>query len=413
MLIVKFFKMSKETSSTYCKQPFFQIAMKQFENDSLVAAWPCCMMGDYIWKGLEYRNPLQFDPKDLTPEEIFNHYRLQQLRINLTNNVKDTACRVCWDQEKLGITSFRQIANESDVVPENKLTTLDITTSNICNLRCRMCSPSSSNSLFIDHKYFEKYNLVEDVKKITQFWSPKSNLNITDSVQFRWLFKNTDKINHLKASGGEPFYDKKIIELLKLYIKNGDAKNTILEFHTNATMFTDEIIDIIKQFKLNDHTFSIDGAYQIYEYVRYPWSFEKLCKSIQQYLSIKNRKKINNLNLVVSAYNIMNILEYSNFFKDFITPKVSFHFSEVYGLDRGIAIKHLPVKLLERAKEKIKDFVQFSEGHKKLIEIIDNAIINNKENKQMLKSEILLFDKSRNQNYQDFLDSELVEWLND
>ena len=43
--------------------------------------------------------------------------------------------------------------------------------------------------------------------------------------------------------------------------------------------------------------------------------------------------------------------------------------------------------------------------------MIDDAINNNKENKQMVKDECELFDLSRNQSYRDFLHPMMVEWL--
>ena len=46
-----------------------------------------------------------------------------------------------------------------------------------------------------------------------------------------------------------------------------------------------------------------------------------------------------------------------------------------------------------------------------LIRMIDDAINNNKENKQMVKDECELFDLSRNQSYRDFLHPMIVEWL--
>ena len=50
-------------------------------------------------------------------------------------------------------------------------------------------------------------------------------------------------------------------------------------------------------------------------------------------------------------------------------------------------------------------------GGKSLIEIIDEAIKHNKCNRKKMLEEITLFDKSRKQNYENYLDVKLVDWL--
>ena len=101
--------------------------------------------------------------------------------------------------------------------------------------------------------------------------------------------ENTNKIKVLKASGGEPFYDNKVIQLLQHYVKTGSAKNTMLIFHTNATQFNEENVAMLNQFKRNKHTFSIDGVGKTYEYIRYPAAFSETEESVKRYIKdVKN-----------------------------------------------------------------------------------------------------------------------------
>jgi len=76
----------------------------------------------------------------------------------------------------------------------------------------------------------------------------------------------------------------------------------------------------------------------------------------------------------------------------------------------------MPIHLLEYAKSKITKYIYrvtgIEDGHVlNLIQQIDLAISNNIENKELLKNETTLFDRSRNQSYRDFLHPELVSWL--
>jgi sulfatase maturation enzyme AslB (radical SAM superfamily) len=400
---------------TYCHYPFKAIAIKDYKGDKLRSFWPCCMMGNdresHNINALEVKNPHL-----LTPQEMFDHPRMEELRNNLSSGIRDSACKTCWDQEDRGLKSFRHFSNDEYNLGNNGLELIDITASNICNLRCRMCSPTSSNLLMKDVKYFKNNGMEKEAHDVLKRWAISEPLRATESIQWDWLMQNTHKIKVLKASGGEPFYDNKVIQLLNRYVETGAAKNTYLSFHTNATQFTTEIVDLINHFKQNKHTFSIDGTDKVYEYIRYPANFKEMELSVINYINnVKNYDPILNFTMVVSAHNVLNIPEYIEWAKH-IYPGVSIHFAEIYDMDRGIALKHMPIQLLEYAKSQVTKHIYRASGREdghvlNLIRQIDLAISNNNENKELLKNETVLFDMSRDQSYRDFLHPDLVSWL--
>lgn len=409
-------------AKTYCRYPFKELALKEWQGSKLKYAWPCCMMGNYGFKGLH--NPLGFDPKDLTPQEIYDHPRMQQLRDNLANGVKDEACQVCWDQEDKGLKSFRNFSNEI-VNEEPGLEVIDITASNICNLRCRMCTPTSSNSLMEDNKFLMDLATSEgkrdlfyrdQLKEVTKFWGILDEpIRAVESIQWDWMMNNTDKIKVLKASGGEPFYDKKVLKLLERYIETGNAKNTKLEFHTNGTQINDSLIELLGNFKENYHTFSIDGYDKVYEYIRFPGNFADLDKNLRKFCKLENVYWFKTA-IVVSALNVLNLDQYITWVNDVQHwSRNTITFSEIYGFDRGTSLSRLPVHLLEEAKRRVDKFkfINDNENQKivNLIKMIDDAIINNKQDKQLMKKEIWLCDVSRKQSYKNHLDPLLIEWL--
>jgi organic radical activating enzyme len=417
--------MTLPNKKTFCIQPFREVAMKNWGDSLLNEAWPCCVMGNYSYT--RHEHVLKIDNiENLTPQEIFDHPRMQELRDNLSNGVRDPACRVCWDMEDKDIKSHREFFNQEHGIKEDtnivaKLSDIDITTSNTCNLRCRMCRPSASSSLYVDFKYFKKENRLSDVYIATSkfFTANEHPINSSDSKQMQWIYDNTDKITKIKASGGEPFYDKKVIQLLKKYIEDDTAKNTELSFHTNGTQFNDNIISLITQFKSNSHTISIDGVGKIYDYVRYPFKFTELEDSLKNYI-----KKVNphlKINLTVNAYNILNIKDFIDWAMSITNEKCNIAFSETYPLDRGISLQHLPLNILIEVRKQIQlflcqkdiDMYPWSSHLEKLINMINSVIIDNKENRALMKREILLFDQARNQNYRDYLDERLVKWLDD
>jgi sulfatase maturation enzyme AslB (radical SAM superfamily) len=190
----------------------------------------------------------------------------------------------------------------------------------------------------------------------------------------------------------------------------------MLIFHTNATQFNEENVAMLNQFKKNKHTFSIDGVGKTYEYIRYPAVFSETEESVKRYIKdVKNYDPILNFVFVVSAHNILNVDDFLTWSKQ-LYPGVCCQFSEVYSRDRGISIQHLSIDILTEAKKQAKNHLIRSNGLEdgdvaNLIRMIDDAINNNKENKQIVKDECELFDMSRNQSYRDFLHPMMVAWL--
>lgn len=408
--------MKTEKNNTFCSYPFKELAVKLYNKDKLITASPCCMMLNHTKSNSDRNRLIIENVETLTPDEIFNHPRMEELRTNLKSGIRDSACAVCWDQEDEGLASFRQFSYDIplDAINNPELSVIDVTTSSVCNLRCRMCSTATSNSLMEDQKYFNQHGLTKRFTDASKHWKDKPvPMQMTDSIQWDWLLDNTDKIKFIKASGGEPFYDNKVIKLINRYIETDNAKNTVLHFHTNGTVIDDEIIEKLNKFKRNEHTFSIDGFDKSYDYVRYPAKFEDIDTAIRNY--VKKIKKDPNffflhLAIVVSSLNLLNIDKFIEWTATF-GNKTIVAFAEINPSDRGTHISRLPIHLLELAKSRILEVKANTTNLANLLTMIDNAILNNKEDKQMMLDEIEPFDLSRNQHYSEFLDPELTKWL--
>lgn len=408
--------MKPEVNNTFCFYPFRQVSMKDFHAGKLERAWPCCMMGN-MTSMTDTQDKLKIpNVSSMTPEEIFNHPNMQQLRTNLLNGVKDPACQTCWSQESKGIRTFRFTSEIQDTTVDLEnptLTSIDITSSRECNLRCRMCSPEASNYLMKDHKYFKENNLLDKVRFATAGrWSTWATLghSPTDSIQWDWLMNNTDKIKYIQVSGGEPFYDSKTIKLIDRYIETGAAKDTTLSFITNGTMFTPELMEKLNQFKANDHSVSIDGYGLAYEYIRYPSTFSGLEKSLKTFLGLSTTNKKLLTSIVVSSLNLASLVDYIKWLREF-APGSAIIFTEILPSDRGTSLFRMPIYLLQQALDQLTIFDNNDNEINNLRNLIASAIKNNQEDKQKMLNEIEPFDLSRNQYFGDFLDPALVEWL--
>jgi len=407
--------MKPKKSNTYCDYPFKQITMKNWNKNELIEYTPCCMMMN------QGNNMMNWDNvSNMNPDEAFDSKKFQILRTDLKNGIKNDSCKTCWILEKNDINSPRLYSMENDVETKLKLRQMDISVSNKCNLMCRMCNYGNSHKFQKEISFFKKNNLLNDVKEVTSNYYVDKTFkpNSANSIQLNWLFDNTEKIKVLKISGGEPFYDKNVIELLKKYVSDDTAKNTILQFNTNGTLFSDDLIDLHENFKRVDHYISVDGVDKLYEYIRYPFTFHDFTTSVSKYSNLKNITAMR-FACVVSSLNILNMDEWL-FHMVSMAKNNNFYFSfqQVRPTTRGTSLNSLPVHLLEEAKQRIlnseyREFFKdrFFDDCESLFQILDESISNNNCNKDKMLKEVSLFDKSRNQNYKNFLDEKLIDWL--
>ena len=403
-----------EIDKVYCPLPFRALAFKEFINGKLSGATPCCMMLNTLDDGFEDTTKRFEIPnvENLTPDEIFNSERMKELRQNILNGKRDSACKVCWQAEDRGVKSYREYMKADEVNFEPKLREIDLSISNVCNLACRMCAPTNSNLLQKDHKFFKDNGKYGEILKATNGrWYTSFPYDGAKSKQWQWIVENIQHLETLKMSGGEPFYDRKVIDLLQMCVDKGYAKDISLEFHTNTICFDDKIIGLLKEFK-NRHTFSIDGVGKVYEYIRHPATFEQLDASLQLYVKHMPQKMLH-INYVVSILNVFSTIDFLDYMESL---NVEYHvfFSEVFPNTRGTGLRHLSYDLLEQAHCLVLD--NFDKYGKETMVRLEQVVKNAKEkcntNQSLALKEVKLFDESRNQSYEDYLDKRICEWLN-
>ena len=80
---------------------------------------------------------------------------------------------------------------------------------------------------------------------------------------------------------------KKQWETLRKSIELGYAKNQELSFNTNGTIFKEEYIDILNEFKRVVISFSIDAIEDRFNYIRHHGDWEKVKSNIEGWLKYK------------------------------------------------------------------------------------------------------------------------------
>jgi len=321
-------------SNTYCEFPWYTYSI-----DIGFGWWRSCPRADY---------------KKLNDLNFFNHTELIDQRKSLRDNIQHPTCVRCWDAENSNAISYRQAMGRDKIhksidkdflkVPEM----LEIKFSNLCNLKCIMCS-SNCSSLWeqdvpIGEEQFGKYRGDEVSKKILEF----ADTHYKDIKEFG-LF------------GGEPVITKEFDQLFDLILSKPLSDGIkIISFSTNmyfSEYFRIKFEDKIQALLDRGHEFflrfSIDGVYEQGEYVRtgLKWNvFEKNLDSfMQRFQDHPNMKRLRcnialNVTNIVYLDTILNFLEnkkYRNYIPHYnYVGKPDYFYIKSYGsrLQKAIEI---------------------------------------------------------------------------
>lgn len=163
---------------------------------------------------------------------------------------------------------------------------------NICNLRCRHCTPQSIQS----EKGYMNFGLFK---------------NIVD--------KNPQLTSMILTRNGEPFLHPNIFEM----IEYARSKNIYVNIYTNGTVIDDKAICRIFSSGLNELNFSMEGAGEYYRYNRGK-DYALIKTIIQKVLSERSRKASNvkiGINAVITedGKNLQDVMGQWGGLVDFIT----------------------------------------------------------------------------------------------
>lgn len=274
-----------------------------------------------LWRSLyyndmtnEYRVCCDFKPVDMTKrvglgsvEEYLASDVYQELKSDMSQGKWHEGCKTCEIDEERGMESQRQSFNRQFKLEDIKndqdfqIKYLDYRPGNLCNLKCRMCTPMFSSVLAKE---------LNDNPELKQYASTKV-FDMMD-VAVGQLIKDEKRFEHLevlKVLGGEPTIDPQIYDLLEFVIAKGYAKNITLKYTTNATNQNKRWLNLIQQFKRVGVTFSCDGTGKTYEYIRTPAKWESVKKNILNVGEITNLSRTG-FNVVFSVWNCFTVDEW-------------------------------------------------------------------------------------------------------
>jgi len=267
--------------------------------------------------------------------EVRNHPTLIELRRSMLNGEKSDLCKLCWDEEDLGLVSKRQqqqktyhetlqkildLEEDSGYIDVNEfpIQYLDSRLGNLCNMRCRFCGPGDSSLWF--EEIYEMGNPIIKFGKIENHYKIEKVANSYKVAGDDFQYYNSEKfnkdiqkilpnVNRIYFTGGEPLINKKHYEILDYCIENGFAKNITLEYNTNGTTLNKNLLEQWRQFASVVVCFSIDGMDDLADYIRNPSKWDV----IKQHMYDLDNADIPQLwcttNVTVNIFNVKHFLE--------------------------------------------------------------------------------------------------------
>jgi len=332
---------------TFCVAPWIASHLSTFGN-----VVPCCLYKqERVFGELKQGVPL---------DEMYNSDVAKDIRKRLWNGEKINECQICWYREEVSkgkdqVDSYRfnlnkQFEDEIDNIVENtnedfslkiiQFRHLDLRFDNKCNLKCRICNPGFSSSLYKEYKALG-FNNFKD------YGQPYS-ISVDDD-EFNFILSQLVHVKSLFFAGGEPLTQDKHYQILQYCIDNDYAKNITVWVTTNFTKlyYKDyNIIEMWKKFKAVEITASIDGFEERGQYLRSGSKWSEIVENREILL----REMPDTFFGIVPTINIMNSYTIIDLYKNWI--------EKGYLLPGKIHInllthpEHLQIKMLpERHKE--------------------------------------------------------------
>ena len=265
---------------------------------------PCC-----LYRGeLKDSNGVKYNTKQHSIMEVMNSSVMQELRAKFLTGDKPIECNSCWKEEDSNKISKRQhMWMKAAIIGQLHITNnlikpcfIDLKLGNICNLKCRICSPHSSSQWVND-----MIKIDPNKKRHWQQFNKDGAWPREENKFYEDLEKHIQSIKFFEITGGEPLMIKEQFDVLRKCIDAGVSHEIEIHYNTNGTQYNQEAVrDIWPYFKRVEIAFSIDDIGNRFEYQRHPAVWKEVNENMKRF---KNSGMTNLSIQICTTLNIFNI----------------------------------------------------------------------------------------------------------
>jgi hypothetical protein len=153
---------------------------------------------------------------------------------------------------------------------------------NYCNGACVFCDPESSSTLATE---FKKLGLIDQLPPSSWCEDPVLLNQFVDN-----LVGSAD-LQYLHFLGGETVITPGFKKILSALIDAKLSKQIVVGFTTNLTVWSDPIVELLKQFRQVNLGMSIETLTAVNDYVRYPSQQASTKKILDQWVKIASEQE--------------------------------------------------------------------------------------------------------------------------
>jgi len=252
-------------------------------------------------------------------KELWNSADMRRMRLNMLGGEKSPQCRYCYDLEKGQFPSPRQYANKhfahhfpavektrpDGSLERPRMALMDIRFSNVCNFRCRTCTPTASSSWHEDAKALNGYS---DPKILTPTADPED--------LWRQIEPLIPDLEEIWFTGGEPFLGNDHLRLLNLLIHKR-ILNVKIRYSTNFSAITRWSADVMKawsHFRGIEIRASLDAIGKRGDYLRKGMAWKQVIRDRKAMATICPEVHF----MVAPTISIMNVLHLPDFHREWL-----------------------------------------------------------------------------------------------
>jgi sulfatase maturation enzyme AslB (radical SAM superfamily) len=268
---------------------------------------------------------------------------------------------------------------------------LDIRAGNLCNLKCRMCTPVSSSQL---QKEAQQHEILHSLLG-------KGEVRTTAVLEYpanvEFIIKNTQHGKRIKFLGGEPTIMPEVDQILDQLI----ALNYLdvpLHFTTNCTNNAPKFMEKIQQFRHLTFNYSVDGVGSVLEYIRAPVRFDTVKTVLPQYHEIATgHSEIHFTLQALNLFNVEDTVQWADSHGVEVKPEV------LLG-PRWASLRTIPWQIRQPELERLCEVLQSSISAHKMIPVLKQALSDPVEwPVAQLADATRRFDQARDQHVRDFI----------
>src|SRR5262249_24122786 len=245
-------------------------------------------------------------------------------------------CRRCYVEEELGRRSHRIVENEAwqaklgaeaiddlagRTAADGSLLAppryLDLRLGNTCNMQCVMCQPRESSRWLPTAR---KLSQAFEGGELKDTWDFKSSINAS---RFEW-YRNPEFWSQLKTflphvkelilAGGEPLLIEQGFAFVRACCETGEAGHIRLRYHTNGTVFPEEMVPYWERVEQVHFMVSIDGIGEVADYVRHPSDWDAIEANVRR-LDGLGENTVTNFHFTthaLNAYRMLDVLDWAD-----------------------------------------------------------------------------------------------------